>query len=69
MFSQEDVMTKEQESKYEDTEALRQIITELKGRKFRLDCGHFATIGHFLGNNITIINGTKPKIICSECGY
>lgn len=62
-------MTKEQESKYEDAEILREILMELKGRKFRLDCGHFLTVGHFLGNNITIINGAKPKIICSECGY
>jgi hypothetical protein len=62
-------MTKEQESKYEDAEILRDIILSLKGRKFKLDCGHFLTIGHFLGNNITIINGSKPKIICSQCGY
>ena len=62
-------MTKEQESKYEDTEVLRQIITALKGRKFRLDCGHHITFGQFLGNNITIYNGNRPKIICAECGY
>ena len=62
-------MTKEQESKYEDAEILREILMELKGRKFRLDCGHHLTVAHFLGNNITIINGAKPKIICSECGY
>lgn len=62
-------MTREQEAKYEDTEVLRQIILELRGRKFRLDCGHHITVGCFLGNNLTIINGAKPKIICAECGY
>jgi hypothetical protein len=62
-------MTKEQESKYEDAEILRDIIMSLRGRKFKLDCGHHTTVGHCLGNNITIINGSKPKLICSQCGY
>jgi hypothetical protein len=35
-------MTKEQESKYEDAEILRDIIMSLRGRKFKLDCGHYA---------------------------
>ena len=35
-------MTKEQKKKYEDTEILREIIKTLKGRKFKLDCGHYA---------------------------
>ena len=53
---------------YEDTKELKQIIANLKGRKFRLDCGHKVTFGHNLANDITIYN--KPlKIICSQCGY
>ena len=62
-------MTKEQKAQYEDAETLREILMELKGRKIRLDCGHHTTFCTFLGNNITIINGARPKIICSECGY
>ena len=62
-------MTKEEKAHYEDTDALRQILRQLKGRKFRLDCGHHVTFCHFLGNDITIRNGKEPKITCSLCGY
>jgi hypothetical protein len=62
-------MTKEKKESYEKTEVLKKIIQTLKGRKFRLDCGHHVTFGYFLGNDITIYNGKKPKIICSQCGY
>jgi len=56
-------MTNEQKKKYEDTKKLRQILKTLKGRKFKLDCGHH------LGNNIMIYNGSDIKIICSLCSY
>jgi hypothetical protein len=57
-------------NEYADVEELREIILrELKGKKFMLDCGHRVTFGHFLGNNIFIQNGKKPRIICSDCGY
>ena len=63
-------MTKRQERQYEDTEILRQILLKtLKGRKFKLDCGHHVTFGHNLGNDITIYNGKRVEIICSQCGY
>lgn len=63
-------MTKEQQTQYHATDELRKIIsTTLKGKKFKLDCGHHVTICHSLGADITIINGTKLKIICSQCGY
>ena len=63
-------MTKEQKARYEDTERLRQELTRvLAGRKFRLDCGHHITFGHHLGNDITIYNGKRLEIICSQCGY
>ena len=63
-------MTREEKKRYEDTDALREIFRNLKGRKFRLDCGHHITFGHFLGNDITVYNSNKrPKIICSQCGY
>jgi hypothetical protein len=62
-------MTKEQKEKYQSTEELRRLLRQFDGKKFRLDCGHYVTFGHFLGNNVTIQNGTKPKIICSCCGY
>ncbi|WP_435549738.1 hypothetical protein [Desulfobacterium sp. N47] len=63
-------MTKEQKKAYQEPELLREILqTTLKGLKFRLDCGHYVSFGHYLGNNITIYNGKKFKIICSQCGY
>ena len=62
-------MTNQQKEVYEDTEVLKQIIKNLKGRKFRLDCGHHVTFGYFIGNDITIFNGKTPKIICSQCSY
>ena len=62
-------MTKKEEEAYHDTEELRQIIQALKGKKYRLDCGHHVTLGHPFGNDITIQNGKKPHIICSLCGY
>jgi len=63
-------MTKRQEGQYEDTEVLREILLKtLRGRKFRLDCGHHVTFGHNLGANVIIYNGKRVEIICSQCGY
>jgi len=62
-------MTKEKIAAYEASENLKKIIETLKGRKFRLDCGHHVTFGYSLGNDITIYNGKDPEIICSQCGY
>ena len=59
---------KEKVKAYEGTESLRKVIKNLKGRKFQLDCGHHVTFGHFLGNDITVLNEREPKIICSLCG-
>ncbi len=63
-------MTKAQESKYRNTDELRDILEQaLKGKKFKLDCGHHITFHHGFGNDITIYNGKRLKIICSQCGY
>jgi hypothetical protein len=62
-------MTRKQKENYEDTDTLRELLKKLKGRKFRLDCGHHLTLGYFLGNDITIYNGKELKIVCSQCGY
>lgn len=63
-------MTKEQKTLYRSTDELRDILGQaLKGKKFRLDCGHHVSFFGFLGNDITIYNGKKLKIICSQCGY
>ena len=62
-------MTQEEKAKYRETDELREILMQLKGRKYRLDCGHHVTFGHNLANDITIRNGTEPQIICSLCGY
>ena len=62
-------MNKKQKEQYQAPEKLKAIIKTLKGQKFKLDCGHHITFGHYLGNDITIRNGAKPTIICSLCGY
>jgi len=62
-------MTAEEKRKYESTEFLRNAIKKLKGKKFRLDCGHHVTFNHHLANDITIRNGKELTIICSLCGY
>lgn len=62
-------MKKEEKELYQETGKLREIIQTLKGQKYKLDCGHHVTFGHFLGNDITILNGKDLKIICSLCGY
>ena len=62
-------MTKKQRQLYQETEKLREILQQLKGKKFKLDCGHHVTFGHYLGNDITIRNGANPEITCSLCGY
>lgn len=51
---------------YEDVEKLKQLLR--KG-KYRLDCGHHVTLGHNLGNDIAVINGSKLKVICTLCLY
>ena len=62
-------MTKEKKAAYESAGALKMIIQTLKGRKFKLDCGHHVTFGYHLGNDITIYNGKDPEITCSLCGF
>ena len=62
-------MTEDQKRKYESTDTLRKVINELKGRKFKLDCGHHVTFNQHPANDITIRNGKKLTIICSLCGY
>jgi hypothetical protein len=69
-LSKEEGMTKEEKSRYSEPEALRDILKRvLSGRKFMLDCGHRVSLFHNLGNDITILNGKEPKIICSLCGH
>lgn len=62
-------MTKEKESDYESSEELKKVIEGLKGRKFKLDCGHHITFGHNFGNDISIYQGHPLHIICTQCGY
>ena len=63
-------MTKEEKSRYSEPEALRDILKRvLSGLKYRLECGHHVSFGSNLGNDITVINGKEPKIICSLCGH
>lgn len=60
-------MTKQQAEEYEDVEELRRLVKMLAGRKFRLDCGHHVTFGHYFGNNVVIQNGKHPRLLCSDC--
>ena len=63
-------MTKEEKALYRGVEQLRAILKRvLDGKKFKLDCGHHVTFGYHLGNDITIYNGKRMKVICSQCGY
>ena len=62
-------MTKTEKDQYHSAEELRAMIEKLKGKKFELDCGHHVTLCHSLGNNVLMINGRHPTIICSLCGY
>lgn len=62
-------MTKQQKQAYQDVEKLKKIIQNLKGRKYKLSCGHHVTMGSFLGSDIIILNGIDPQIICTQCGY
>ncbi len=62
-------MTKQQKEGYQNVEELKKVIRSLKGKKYRLQCGHHITFGHFLGNDIIIRNGSNPTIICTLCGY
>ena len=63
-------MTNNERFAYKNPELLREILQRiLSGEKFRLDCGHHVTFGEMLGNDVTIKNGKKFKIICTQCGY
>ena len=62
-------MKKQQKEPYQDVEELKKIIRRMKGKKYRLSCGHHVTFGYYLGNDITIRNGKNPEITCSLCGY
>ena len=42
-------MTKEQKEIYQDTDKLRQLLKQLNGKKFWLDCSHQVTLGHSPG--------------------
>ncbi|OGQ97448.1 MAG: hypothetical protein A2521_08545 [Deltaproteobacteria bacterium RIFOXYD12_FULL_57_12] len=63
-------MTNKEKSRYGEPEVLKEILRRtLCGKKFRLDCGHHVTFGQVLGNDVTIRNGKRFKIICAQCGY
>jgi len=63
-------MTRKQKQQYQEPEILRDILQRvLAGKKFQLQCGHHVTFGEYFGNDVTIRNGKKFKIICTQCGY
>jgi hypothetical protein len=46
---------KQSYGEYADCEELKKMVA---GKKYRLDCGHFVTFNHNLGNNVAIENGS-----------
>ncbi len=62
-------MTKEECARYKSVNELREVILKLDKKKFELDCGHHVTFGTDWGNDLSILNGKVPKIICSMCGH
>lgn len=69
-FLLEATMTKKQKAEYGEADELRTLLEQtLAKKKFKLHCGHHVSFGYFLGNDITIYNGKKFRIICSQCGY
>jgi hypothetical protein len=63
-------MTNKQKEAYNEPEILRNILQRtLAGKKFRLDCGHHITFNAVLGNDLTVRNGKRLKVICTQCGY
>lgn len=61
-------MSKDQKKKYDPIYKLHEVLQDLKGKKFVLDCGHHVTFGHNLANDMVILNGSLPRIICTQCG-
>ena len=62
-------MRKSELEKYEDIDELKQHLSKLDGRKYKLDCGHHVTLGYYLGNDLVIYNGRdrNKKITCVDC--
>ncbi len=62
-------MTLSQKEKYADVEELIKFLNLLKGKKFKLECGHHVTFGFYLGNDVVIRNGKELEITCLQCNY
>ena len=60
-------MTREQRQQYQDCTSLKAILSQAKGQKFRLDCGHHVTLGHPWGNDIVLRQ--NGRIVCTLCAY
>jgi hypothetical protein len=54
-------MTKNQKKVYQDAEVLREIFRSLKGRKFNLDCGHYAVL-HIMATALHCVGLSKNKL-------
>jgi hypothetical protein len=52
-------MTNKQKENYEDTNTLREILRQLNGRKFKLDCGHYALSATTWGMTSPFITTTQ----------
>ena len=66
-------MTRAEIAKYEEPEALKDILYQVLYNKcFLLECGHkISFFNSTLGNDLTLKNGLNKdfKVICSQCGY
>jgi hypothetical protein len=64
------LMKDKKRKKYQEPELLKDILIRvLSGKSYILDCGHRVSFFNHWGNDVTIYNGKKLKIICSQCGY
>jgi hypothetical protein len=50
-----------------DTGVVRRVLLRLKATRFGFECGQHA-FGHFLGDDIRILNGKNSKLSYCQCG-
>ena len=60
-------MTLSEKAKYRNCDELKEIFKQLKGRKFKLDCGHHTTLLHNLANDIVVYHSSSAGSVRIEC--
>ena len=53
---------------YATPDDLRTAITGvMKGKRYRLDCGHYIKLGESKTNMVVLNNGKEPVFVCTAC--